>query len=81
MQVVIVVILDIFARAAHTDARAHILMHRLCRISVNLRTIRHALLAGSRVVMLEIFKHVHVTIVIIRDICARSAHTDAREHI
>ena len=29
------VILDIFARSAHTDVREHMFMYRLCRLSLN----------------------------------------------
>jgi len=52
----IMLTLDGRTRSTHTHVHERICPQKFCRMHVNLQTIQHYLLAGERVVLLDIFK-------------------------
>ena len=52
----IMLTLDGRTRSTHTHVRESICLQKFCRMHVNLQTIQHYLMAGERVVLLDIFK-------------------------
>ena len=70
-------ILDLFARSTHNEVRERIFIWSVCRISCFLRTNKQWFMACQRFFLFDLLKNVHVTIVVILDVFARSAFGDA----